>query len=261
MRHIALAKLATGSQVTRRAITALAATMLAAPVGAQATSGDGYLFGQPLGTLTVRAGFAQPFASSDLFNYTTNLLSLRRRDFGGAEFGVDVGFMQGRRLEWLVSADVSSRTSGSDYRNFVGSDGLPIEQQTTFVRVPVMFGARYWLTPPGTSIGTLAWVPSRIAPFVAVQGGVMWYEFHQSGDFVNFSAGNSVFAGDLTSNGWAPTAALSAGVAVALNPHFSLLTQGRYIYANKTLSADFTGFQPIDLSGLSMTVGLSYRMR
>lgn len=249
------------SPITCRSFVALVAALVAAPLGAQAASGDGYLFGEPIASVTFRLGYARPSAGSDLFGYTTNLLSLSKGDFAGVELGADLGFMQGSHLEWLLSADVASRTADSDYRDYIGSDGKPINQSTTFVRVPVLFGVRYWLTPPGTRIGKLAWVPARIAPFVGLQGGMMWYEFRQNGDFVDFKNGNSVFAGDLHSNGWAPTAAVSAGVSVALNPHFSLLTQARYLYASRTMSADFVGFQPIDLSGLSMTVGLTYRMR
>jgi hypothetical protein len=249
------------SHISRWSSVALLCASLAAPLGAQATSGDGYLFGAPIGSLTLRLGYARPSASSDLFGYTTNLLSLSKGDFAGVEIGADLGFMQGDHLEWLISADVATRSADSDYRDYIGSDGLPINQSTTFVRVPILFGARYWFNAPGTRIGTLAWVPTRIAPFVGLQGGMMWYEFRQNGDFVDFNNGNNVFAGDLRSNGWAPTAAVSAGVAVALNPHFSLLTQARYLYAKRSLGADFTGFQPIDLSGLSMTVGLTYRMR
>ena len=249
------------SPITCRSFVALVAALVAAPLGAQAASGDGYLFGEPIASVTFRLGYARPSAGSDLFGYTTNLLSLSKGDFAGVELGADVGFMQGNHLEWLFSADVASRTAESDYRGLIGSDGKPINQSTTFVRLPLLVGARYWFSAPGTRIGTLAWVPTRIAPFVGLQGGVMWYEFRQVGDFVDFNNGNNVFAGDLRSNGWAPTAALTAGLSVAVNPHFSLLSQARYVYAKRSMGADFKGFQPIDLSGLSMTVGLTYRIR
>lgn len=248
------------SRVGRWLAVLAVATLCAVGAEAQRTSGPGYLFGAPDGSVTLRLGYSRPSAGSDLFSYTTSNLSLSKADFGAIEVGADVGILQGDHLEWLFSVDVAKRSADSDYRHFIGSDGLPIVQATTFSRVPLMIGVRYWLRPQGTTVGKLAWVPSFWTPFIALQGGAMWYEFHQSGDFVNFSNGNAVFAGDLTSNGWTPVAAISAGAAFSLSPRFQLLTQARYVYANKTLGADFTGFQPIDLSGLSFTAGLSFRI-
>ncbi len=238
----------------------LAMAAIAAESRAQSSSGNGYLLGAPGGSFTVRLGYAQPRAGSDLFSTTTSLLSLSKRDFAGFEVGADIGVVQGDRWEWLVSADLSTRSADSDYRDYIGSDGKPINQSTTFVRVPVLVGGRFWLRRPGTRVGSLAWVPTSWSPFVQLQGGAMWYEFHQTGEFVNFSAGNSVFQGVLTSSGWAATAAVAAGVSINLSPSFALLTQARYVSANKALGDAFAGFQPIDLSGLSVTAGFTFRI-
>lgn len=251
---------------TRRLLLAGAIAMIAAPVahaqrGMPNAAGEGYLFGEPWVTLSMRLGYAQPLAQSDLFTFATSEFTLRRRDFGAFEFGVDVGIPASRSVEWLLSVDASSREAASEYRQWTGSDGLPIAQSTTFKRVPVLLGARWWLRPPGESVGALAWVPNRFAPFVALQGGLMYYQFAQKGEFVNFSAGNAVFQGDLGSDGWAPAASATVGALVNLNAQFGLLTQARYTYASKTLGPDFTGFQPIDLSGLSVTAGFTFRLR
>jgi hypothetical protein len=50
-----------------------------------------------------------------------------------------------------------------------------------------------------------------------------------------------------------------AGVDYALGPRFAITTEARYLWSNAELSQDFSGFQPLDLSGLSTTVGLSIR--
>ena len=237
-------------------------TMLTASARADAQhSRGGFLFGTPDGTLTFRGGYARPTAGSDLFGFATSELTLAKGDFAGLELGADLGIMHGQQWEWLLSVDASTRSAESEYRAWTGSDGKPINQSTTFTRVPVLLGVRYYLRSPGTSIGRLAWIPASWVPWVAVQGGVMWYRFAQTGEFVNFANGNAVFAGDLESTGWAPTAAFTAGVNLNLTPTFALVTQGRYVYARKTLGPDFTGFQPIDLTGGSVTAGLIIRIR
>lgn len=248
--------------LVRLALVVAAGASVATTLRAQSRyGGPGYLFGEPFANVTVRVGYAQPQASSDIFGYSTSLFTLSKKDFAAAEFGVDLAFPAGDHLEWVFSLDAAQRTANSEYRDWTGSDGLPIAQKTTLTRVPLLAGARWWLRPQGRRIGSLAWVPSRWAPFVSLQGGLMYHEFKQEGDFVNFSAGNSVFAGNLSSSGWAPTAAAAAGLSVNLSPNLALLTQARYVYARKSLSSDFQGFQPIDLSGLSITAGLTFRLR
>jgi hypothetical protein len=68
-----------------------------------------------------------------------------------------------------------------------------------------------------------------------------------------------VFTDSFSSSGWAPTAHALAGLDVALSPHLGLTGEGRYTWAKGNLSSDFSGFDRIDLSGLSATVGVYAR--
>ncbi len=240
-------------------IGAIALLAGAQPARAQ-TGSNGYLFGPPQGSITLRGGYASPRAGSDLFSYTTSELSLGRSDFAALEIGADLALPAGRRWEWLLSVDASSRRADSDYRQYIGSDGLPINQQTTFTRVPILFGARYYLRAPGTAVGRLAWVPASWTPWIAVQGGALWYQFTQKGEFVDFNNGNAVFAGELDSSGWTLAGSVAAGITFNLSPWLSLVTQARYVHARTTLSSDYRGFQPIDLAGTSVTAGLTLRI-
>ena len=86
----------------------------------------------------------------------------------------------------------------------------------------------------------------------------MWYRFQQDGDFVDFST-IRVFTDTFDSSGWTPTAQAFAGTDVSLNPRFALTAELRYQWANASLSRDFSGFKAIDLSGLSVTAGVSIR--
>ena len=67
---------------TPRMLTALVSATLVLVVPAQAQSaGDGFLFGQPRVTLTARGGFDLARASSDIFSFTTERLTVERGDF------------------------------------------------------------------------------------------------------------------------------------------------------------------------------------
>jgi len=236
------------------------AGMLAAAQPARAQdSGEGFLFRRPEGAFVVRAGFDQPFANSDIFSYVTNDFTLRKSDFRGLSLDGELHAQLGPRTGLIFGLGWSGSKRTSEYRNFVDNDSLPIEQTTSFERVPLTVGLRYYLTPPGAAIGHLAWVPSRFAPYVGGGIGAMWYQFRQTGDFINFS-NMSVYRDVLKSSDWTLTAHVNAGVDVSLGSRTFFTTEARYTWARGPVGADFSGFHRIDLSGLALTFGVGYRM-
>jgi hypothetical protein len=241
-----------------RSIT-IAAALAAIPLAARGQeSGNGFLFGAPMGSVTLSGGWALASAHSDLFSYTTDLLTLKRRDFSSPAFGADLAFRLLPRTELVVSSSFSGMTKRSEFRGFIGSDHQPIEQKTTFNRTPVTVGVKQYLTSTGRSIGKFAWIPSRLAPYVGASGGAMYYQFRQEGDFINFQT-TDVFPSILASSGWTPVANAIAGVDYAIGPRFAITTEARYLWSSAELSQDFSGFQHLDLSGFMTTVGFSIR--
>jgi hypothetical protein len=237
---------------------ALCALVAAGDVAQAQRAGDGFLFGAPKATLALRGGFAQPRAGSDVFDFTMNRLTLDRGDFAGETVGAELGIVLGRRTTLQFGVASMRRTAGSEYRDWVDDDDRPIEQETTFRRVPVTAGLRLYLTPPGRSISRLAWIPARFTPYVAAGGGAMWYAFQQTGDFVDFET-LDVFATTVRSSGWTSTGYAAAGVLVSLSPRFALTTEARHDRARGAMGGDFVGFDRIDLSGFGGSVGLEYR--
>lgn len=121
-----------------------------------------------------------------------------------------------------------------------------------------MIGLRYYLTPSGRSLGRLAWVPTRVAPYVTAGVGSVWYKFKQSGDFVDYKT-LDVFHTTLESTSWAPAGYGAAGVDYSLSARVGVVSEARYDYARARMGDDFAGFDRIDLSGISATIGLSFR--
>lgn len=241
---------------------ALALLCLALPsqaAVAQRLSGDGFLFGPPKASLALRAGYAIPSARSDLFAFVTDELSLRRRDFGSYAYGADFVVRLNFRLSAVISADLGGMDKKSDYREWQDNSGRPIEQSTSFDRKAFTASLRYYLLPPGRRLSTFAWIPSRVVPWVSAGVGRTYYEFAQSGDFVDFTNGNRVFYDSFKSSAWGFTSQLSTGVDLSVSPHVVVVTQAKYLRGKAELGLDYSGFAPIDLSGLSMTSGLAIR--
>jgi opacity protein-like surface antigen len=235
---------------------------LAVPAHAQ-DAGKGFLFGRPDWSLSLRGGFSHANASSDVFSDVTDRLTLNRGyfgDFDGLTLGSDLAYSLRPDLDLMLSVSYSGTSKRSEYRRFVDNNDLPIEQTTSFSRVPVTASLKWYLTPRGRSVGRFAWIPSKYTPYVGAGAGFVWYNFEQNGDFVDFNTpNNNVFAHDFVSSSWAKTAHLLAGLDYSLSPRWSLTTEGRYSWAKTDLQEEFSGFKPIDLSGFTTTIGLYIR--
>jgi len=162
-------------------------------------------------------------------------------------------------VDLSIDVGYSRSKHGSDFRHFEDNNHLPIEQTTTFERVPLMANVRLYLSPPGRSVGRLAWIPNKVVPFVGAGGGTMRYRFNQVGDFVDFNTSN-VFPSEFNSEGWTPAWQGMGGVDVTITPLLALRGEGRYVWAKAPLSRDFSGFNRIDLSGVQGTLGLTFRL-
>lgn len=232
----------------------VASFMSATPLCAQ----DGYMFGMPRTTLTLRAGAAQPAADSEIFRFFTDELTLNRDDFSSATFGLDLGMRVHRQADVLLSFGFARSTNESEFRHFVEDNDLPIEQTTELTRAPVTAGLKVHLLPRGRSLGRLAFVPSRVSPYVGGGAGVLWYKLEQEGDFVDYET-LDIFSDFFESDGATFTANVFGGGDVWIMPRLGLNVEARYIWAKADLHDAFSDFEEIDLRGWQLTAGIALR--
>jgi opacity protein-like surface antigen len=237
---------------------ALALAVHGTPAAAQ-LAGNGYLFHAPHATITVRGGYARPTAGSDVFDDVTSQLSLDKSDFGSLSVGADVAFGITERLDLTLDAGYSRSNRKSDFRDFIDNNNLPIEQTTSFERIPLTANLKFNLASPGQRIGQLAWIPSRVVPYVGAGVGVMHYRFKQEGDFVDFNT-NAVFPATFDGQDWAFIEQAMAGVQYNFTPMLGLTLDARYLHGRGDLGQAFRDYDKIDLSGATASVGLSVRL-
>ena len=237
-----------------------AALLAGAGTSSAQSAGDGFLFHSPDVTLSLRAGYSRADAGSDVFDDVTSNLTLNRRDFSSLTVGGDFAFHVAKRVDVVLSGGYSRSNHKSEFRDFVDNNDLPIEQTTTFERLPVTANLRFNLSQPGRTIGSLAWIPNRIVPYVGAGVGAMRYRFRQDGDFVDFNT-NAVFPSVLDSEGWALVGQAMAGVDYNFSPRLGLSLDARYMHAKGELDPQrYKGYDKLDLSGTAATIGLSFRL-
>ena len=237
------------------------ASLLAlAPLSARAQmgSGTGFLFRVPTVRLALSGGFAQPRGQGDIYNLLTTELTLDRRDFASAAFSLSAGYRIAPRVEIGLNSSYSGRSAGSETRNFVGEDDLPVVQTTTLDRVPVMATGRVSLLSPGRAIGRYAWIPSRVVPFLGGGAGAVWYRLRQNGEFVDTKT-LDIFKDQFESKGWSVGATGFGGADISLAPRYGLTVEGRYLWARAPMNGDFSTFNKIDLSGYDASIGVFVR--
>lgn len=234
--------------------------LAALPASARAQgSGNGYLFGAPDVQLSFHAGYAHANAKSELFDFVIQNLTVERGSFSGPSLGGELAVRVAPRLDLSFGADYSAAVKNSADRRYVDNNNLPIEQTTSFRRAPLMANAVVYLAPRGRSVGTLAWIPARVVPWIGAGAGTMWYRFQQQGDFVDYQTLN-VFNATLQSSGWTPAFQGLGGVNVTLSPRFGFTADARYLWAKANLSSDFRNFDRIDLSGITGSLGFAIRL-
>ena len=218
-----------------------------------------FVFGRPGFSLGIRGLWRQARADSDLYDFVTEELTLEKSDFNAPGIALDVGFALTSRLEALVGVDFGRSSARSQDREYpVDTEGIPIEQETELSQFGATGSLAFALAPRGRAIGQYAWIPARVVPYVGVGGGLTRYEFVQFGDWVDF-VDLTVFTETFATKGWGLGGHLLGGVDIRMARRALLTVEVRRVWAQAdVLGAFFGEFDPIDLGGLHMGVGVRF---
>lgn len=255
-RYVSVAGLAALALSSAAALPAAAGQQPSAALSQPDPRTPDFLFGRPKGSVGLCGSWTFASAGSDLYDFVARELTIDRHDFDSPGIGFTAAMALGPRLDAQAGVEWHKTTIGSEYRNFVDNNFLPIAQSTSLRTLALTGSVRYALAPRGRDVSRFAWVPSRLVPYVGAGAGAIFYEFEQIGDFVDF-VDLSVFPDVFRSNGWAPSAHVLGGVDIRLYRGLYGTLEGRYTRASAALDRDFIDFDPIDLSGLRLAAGVN----
>lgn len=208
--------------------------------------------------LGAHAGMNFPRAESDLFQMVTRELTLEKSDFRNPLIGFDLGVTLQDHFALVFSGEYGRKNKKSEFRDFVEDNGRPITQETNFRLFTATATLRYYPLKMGETVGSYAWIPRRVLPYLGGGGGFTHYTFSQTGDFVDMQTFD-IFYASLKSNGSVPTLFAVSGVDFGLTPAVFINVEARYSFAKADLSRDFSGFDPIDLNNLRVSGGINIR--
>jgi opacity protein-like surface antigen len=194
----------------------------------------------------------------DIYDMITRELTLSRGDFRSVAFGGDLGIPIGSHFAAVIGLEYSRSTTNSESRDYVEDNGDPIAQTTRMSQTPLTVTLRYYPRNMGESVGSYAWMPTRLNPYIGGGVGILHFAFAQYGRFVDKNS-LSIFSEEFKSSGFTATEHLAGGMDVSLTPRMFVNGEARYSWANAKLSNDFTGFKPMDLAGFRLLGGLYFR--
>ena len=237
----------------------LGAACLASPIPLLAQD---FMFQAPRGSLSFRIGGNAPRGGGDVFDFTTEHLTLETGDLRSVAFAGELSVRLSDRFEAVAGLAAAHASAPSEFADYVEENDEPIRQTTKLQQVPITLGLRAYLNEPGQSIGRFAWIPARVAPYASVHAGATRYTYSQEGDFVDFTD-LVIYESTYRSSGWAPTLQVGAGTDVRLRGAAALRFDARYQWASTDPvdepGEDFGDFDQIDLSGLQATAGIVLR--
>jgi hypothetical protein len=243
---------------SRFVLSVAAAAMLlpvaAPPVHAQ----DGFLFRQPQAQVTVRGGPLLFRAQSDLYDELIDEFTIGRRDFRGPAVALEVAWLASPRFDIAASLGWAESENRSEYRDWVDDDGNPIEQTTRLRVLPLSATVRYRPLPRGRTLSALAWVPARTSPYVGAGAGFTWYRLVQEGEFIR-GEDFAIFVDRLESGDSGLSAHAVAGLDHWITPRLGLNAEARYNHGSAPLGSGFRGFDDLDLGGMQVSLGMSFR--
>jgi opacity protein-like surface antigen len=218
-----------------------------------------FRFSAPTFCVGVRGGWAFQRSHGEIYDFLTETLTLDDSDFDSPAFAMDVAVRATSWLDVVLGFDYSGSSNKSEFRNFVDQFGAPIKQKTRLKQLPLTASLKFYPVGRGRQVGEYGWVRATLVPYLGGGIGGTWYELEQKGDFVDF-VDLSIFEGKLESDGWAFAQHAFVGFDLKLTRNFGLVLEGRYYWAHADLNGDFVGFDPIDLDGARVMIGLSWRL-
>ena len=219
---------------------------------------SGFGFHAPRIFIGGHMGMNFPRAKSDFFDMTTRELTLERKDFRTEIYGFDFGVPFHANFAAVASFDYGRATKRSEVRDFVEENGDPIVQKTRFSQYSFVGTLRFYPIKIGETVGSYAWVPARVLPYVGAGAGVVHYNLRQYGDFVDTETYN-IFTTSMDSRGSGLAKHVAGGMDIAINSRLVINVEARYSWAKPDLAYDFVGFDPIDLDGLKVLGGIYFR--
>ncbi len=225
--------------------------------------------------VSFKVGFFIPRAMSDLWEEEFLNMSFMKSEFQNTNFGFGYEYFVSREFSLILGVEGFTKNKSGIYNDYVGEDidsegyafdygqGYPISHVFSVSITPVHASLKF--TPLGRK--------GKIIPFAGGGFSAYLWTVRLQGDMIDFNAGEEFIDLDLDAvvigypiypvdareeNKISFGFHVFGGVMLPVANRISLEGEVRYSRATGTLKDAFIGFEPFDLGGITISVGLNY---
>ncbi len=232
----------------------------------------GFIFSD---VVTFKVGYFIPRAMSDLWDIEFENMSYTKTQFQNTNFAFGYEYFVSRELSLVMNLAGYTKNKSGIYNDYVGEDiddegfafdygeGYPISHVFSASVTP--FQGSIKLTPLGRK--------GKLIPYVGGGVGVYLWSVRIQGDMVDFNGGEEFLDLDLNATviGY-PIYSVDAreenkitfgyhvfgGVMLPVANRISVEAEVKYNKASGAFKDAFIGFEPFDLTGLTISLGMNY---
>ena len=201
-------------------------------------------------SLNLKVGAFSPGMQSDLWETNLENLAFDKQDMLGAYFGAELEMFMGRYFSLALEGGHYRQEVYSVYEFVTYDDGSPINQDL-FLRVSSL-EAGIKLYPAGHR--------ELFNPYIGGGIGFYFWKYYQGGEFVDFVE-EIVYEGEAYTDRMSLGFNVKAGFVYRWRRSVGISFESKYTYLKGELSSLFEGFEKLDLSGFTFTVGLNLFLR
>ncbi|UCH97734.1 MAG: outer membrane beta-barrel protein [Candidatus Aminicenantes bacterium] len=202
-------------------------------------------------SINFKIGVFHPAMDSDLWETNMDNLAFTKQDMRDAYYGIEYEHFLNRFISFALEGGVYDNEHFSFYRDYEYEDGSPIYQNLA-LRI-ISAEADFKLYPLGHR--------QRFCPFLGGGAGMYFWKYEQWGDFINFESGT------VDEDEYAETSTYTvgfnakAGFVARFSRNWGVLLEARYQHVKGELSSFFEGWEKLDLSGFTFSIGINFFLR
>jgi len=219
---------------------------------------------RPSNSFQFRLGGFFPRGSGDFWQDTETIFTLDSSDLNGGIVGFTYATALSNNLEIGFNIDFYEEVATSQEIDYVDELGFPILHDTRLEIIPATVDLRFL---PSGRYGVRGASGQRQVlqpvPYLGLGIGIDYWEYEEVGDFVVGphpplpGVPGVIVPARYIDTGTTFEAHVLAGVEFPVNPVFSFLLEGRYLWSEADLSGDFAGLGTLDLSGFAGYFGFA----
>jgi hypothetical protein len=207
-------------------------------------------------------GVHEPIGESDLWETNDEIYSQDAQDFGDLIGRASFASRINAHLDIVIGAEYYEGRDEARYRDYVFSNGDPIEHDSRLREMPLEVSFRFLpiaRIAGGEGEGTGRVRPA--APFLGAGVGGLAWEYSEEGQFLDLTDPDVpiLYNDEIEERGITASYHVLAGIEIQFSREAALQLEGRYRWAEDDLGSDFPDSERIDLSGAALMIGFAAR--